>query len=72
MDAGGPIYVWQCSYGTSQGCPGLRPRLGQSCSQPNLECSYDVCGTPLGLSVQCDATTGTWQPGFASLCAGGL
>jgi hypothetical protein len=70
FDGGGPSYTWQCSYGSMTGCPAVRPRLGESCPQPNLNCNYDICGAPTGLSVQCDATTNTWKQGFGDVCAG--
>ena len=61
---------WQCSFGTSTGCPAVRPKIGASCSQPDLDCNYDVCGAPQGLSFQCSSKTGTWIEGFADVCAG--
>lgn len=69
-DGGGPTYAWQCSYGTSTGCPATRPRIGTSCSMPDLECDYGVCDQPSGLSVRCDGSTHTWADGIGAPCAG--
>jgi hypothetical protein len=70
MIDGGMIANWQCSFGTATGCPAVRPKIGSSCSQPDLDCNYDVCGAPQGLSFQCNAKTGTWVEGFGDVCAG--
>ena len=67
---GGNQYTWQCGFGTMSGCPALRPRLGSACAQPDLECDYSVCGIPMGLSVRCEGSTGTWVTGFGMVCAG--
>jgi len=69
LDGGTPAY-WQCSFGTATGCPSARPKIGAKCSQPDLNCNYDVCGAPQGLSFQCNAKTGTWVEGFGDVCAG--
>jgi hypothetical protein len=69
QDGGNPAY-WQCSFNTGPNCPSARPKIGASCSQPDLECNYDVCGAPQGLSFQCSAKTGTWIEGFGDVCAG--
>lgn len=69
LDGGNP-YTWQCSYSQGGACPAVRPRLGTSCSQHDLECDYSVCGVPNGLSVLCNSTTNTWVTGFGSVCAG--
>ncbi len=56
----GGTWTWQCSSPAS-GCPGARPLIGSSCTQPNLTCEYDACmDVPSGLAVRCDATTSTW------------
>ena len=34
--------VWQC-FAPGNGCPEPRPRLGSSCSDPNLSCNYGAC-----------------------------
>jgi hypothetical protein len=71
---GGPISVdgggasWYCSTPAS-GCPGVRPRLGATCSQPNLACNYDFCGVPDGLDVLCNASTSTWVQSQGGVCA---
>jgi hypothetical protein len=65
---GGPPGNWMCS-AVQPGCPPERPRLGQACSQPSLSCSYDSCGVPDGLSVECSAQTGTWVIGPSAICA---
>jgi hypothetical protein len=70
MMDGGITPYWQCSFGTSTGCPAVRPKIGATCSQPNLDCSYDVCGAPEGLSFQCNSATNTWTEGFGDVCAG--
>ena len=64
-----PVYSWMCA-SPQAGCPASRPKLGTSCSQPSLECDYAPCGTPDGLTVRCDETTGTWVSS-ATFCAGG-
>lgn len=70
MQDGGLGATWQCSFGGATGCPALRPKIGASCSQPDLNCNYDVCGAPQGLSFQCSSKTGTWVEGFGDVCAG--
>ena len=70
MFDGGMTPTWQCSFGTTTGCPSVRPEIGSSCSQPDLNCSYDVCGAPQGLSFQCNGKTGTWIEGMGDVCAG--
>jgi hypothetical protein len=67
---GGFTASWQCSFGTATGCPAERPKIGTTCSQPDLDCNYDVCGAPQGLSFQCSSKTGTWVEGFGDVCAG--
>jgi hypothetical protein len=69
LDGGTPA-SWMCSFGTSTGCPAVRPKIGSDCSQPDLDCSYDVCGAPQGLSFQCSSKTGTWIEGLGDVCAG--
>ncbi len=70
MIDGGTPASWQCSSGTSTGCPAVRPKIGASCGAPDLNCNYDVCGVPQGLSFQCNSKTGTWISGFGDVCAG--
>lgn len=76
MDPGGPIQIdgggaqWLCTNQFVGGCPAVRPRLGTSCSQPELQCDYGICGMPTGLGVQCNGATGTWTLGPGSVCAG--
>ena len=73
---GGPVQIdgggatWQCGGPYDQSCPAKRPRVGAPCSSPSTYCSYDVCGAPDGLSVQCDAQTGTWKTSPGPICAG--
>ncbi len=67
---GGPGATWECGFGTATGCPSVRPRIGTKCSQTDLNCSYDVCGAPSGLSFQCSSQTMTWVQGFGDVCAG--
>lgn len=71
-DGGGPQAMWMCQSSAqfTQGCPSTRPRLGTACAQADVQCSYSPCGSPDGLSVQCDSTTMTWAPGFGDLCGG--
>jgi hypothetical protein len=70
---GGPILLdggdttWQCG-SPQQGCPAVRPHLGATCTQPSLQCDYDVCGEPSGLGVQCDPNLGTWVQGMPVAC----
>lgn len=66
---GGTSSTWTCSLGTSTGCPAVRPHVGSPCTS-DLFCSYDVCGIPSGLSVQCDTETGTWVTSPGDVCAG--
>jgi hypothetical protein len=70
MEDGGFQPSWECSFGTTTGCPSVRPKIGATCTEPNLDCTYDVCGAPQGLSFQCSAKTGTWIEGFGDVCAG--
>jgi len=67
---GGTFASWQCSSGGATGCPAVRPKIGASCAQADLNCDYDVCGAPQGLSFQCSSKTGTWIEGFGDVCAG--
>jgi hypothetical protein len=67
---GGFSGTWQCGAPFETGCPTARPRIGAACSQPDLNCSYDSCGAPSGLSFQCSGQTGTWIQGFGDVCAG--
>jgi hypothetical protein len=69
-DAGPPSSSWVCSFALAPGCPAVRPHLGATCTQPNLECDYSACDDPDGLSVQCDPTTMVWMHGFGAPCAG--
>jgi hypothetical protein len=69
-DGGGQDYSWQCGFGLATGCPASRPRLGTSCTAPDLDCEYSACDQPSGLSVRCDVSTHTWAEGFGSVCAG--
>ena len=71
--SGGPIQpdggvYWACVPTQSGGCPAARPRIGETCSQAGLQCSYDICGVPSGLSFECSATTSTWVEGPAEFC----
>ena len=68
LDAGGPIATYTCAQPTP-GCPSSRPKLGTTCTQANLTCSYAPCGTPSGLDVQCDSSSHTWV-GIQEFCAG--
>jgi hypothetical protein len=70
IEDGGTTPSWECSFGTSTGCPAVRPKIGSSCSLPDVNCSYDVCGAPQGLSFQCSSKTGTWIEGMGDVCAG--
>jgi hypothetical protein len=70
LDSGAPPYSWMCTFAMTQGCPVVRPTLGAACSQPSVQCDYGVCGSPTGLSVQCDTATSTWKEGLPSFCAG--
>ncbi len=70
MMDGGMNPTWQCTYPAQMGCPAARPRIGAPCSQPSLDCTYDVCGAPMGLTFQCSAQTGTWIGGFMDACGG--
>jgi len=67
---GGMQATWQCSFGSSTGCPAARPKIGATCTQPDLNCNYDVCGFPQGLSFMCSGDTNTWVEGFGDVCAG--
>lgn len=68
LEDGGSQGTWSCSYPT-QGCPADRPRIGATCSQPQLDCNYDSCGLPDGLTFECSASTGTWIVGPSEVCA---
>lgn len=74
--SGGPVMIdggvfWACSISEQQqGCPAARPELGETCGQPGLVCSWNICGVPKGLAVQCSSTTGTWVEGPMEVCAG--
>jgi len=50
-------------------CPAVRPRIGTTCSHPDLQCDYGVCGDPMGLSIRCEGSTGTWVTGWGVDCA---
>jgi hypothetical protein len=56
--------VWRCSSPPANGCPGSRPRLGSTCSQPGITCDYAdyPCngGFPSGLVVACDPALYVW------------
>ncbi len=67
---GGSYSTWYCTNPPETGCPLARPTIGSHCSQPDLNCNYDVCGVPSGLAVQCNTSTLTWTEGYGDLCAG--
>ncbi|HEY1956661.1 MAG TPA: hypothetical protein VGH28_13670 [Polyangiaceae bacterium] len=72
---GGPIMLdgggatWLCGSAYDPACPTVRPRAGSSCATPDTYCTYDVCGLPSGLSMQCDGLTGTWVTSPGDVCA---
>jgi hypothetical protein len=70
IEDGGTTATWQCGFNTATGCPAVRPTIGATCSMADLNCNYDVCGAPQGLSFQCNGKTGTWITGFGDVCAG--
>ncbi len=70
QEDGGMTAYWYCGSGEATGCPASRPHIGAACSQPHLDCNYDVCGSPMGLSFQCSSQTGTWVEGIGDVCAG--
>ena len=59
--APGSVNTWFC--GPEPRCPMPRPRLGSSCSTPDQQCDYQVCGS----SQQCKG--GAWRPGTSG-CGG--
>jgi len=67
LDGGGA--VWYCGQPYDPSCPAERPRVGSSCSVPAVHCSYDVCGLPSGLAVDCSEATGTWVTSPGEVCA---
>ena len=70
MPDGGFDPSWQCSFGVGDGLPGGAPEDRRDVHSADLDCSYDMCGAPMGLSFQCSAKTGTWIEGFGDVCAG--
>lgn len=63
--------IWYCGHPYDPSCPAVRPRVGSACSSPALHCSYDVCGAPSGLAVDCSAATSTWVTSAGEICSGG-
>jgi hypothetical protein len=70
MIDGGNYATWECGFGPAQGCPDARPRIGSACTQADVQCTYDVCGEPSGLTFQCNAQTSTWVIGMMDACFG--